>query len=168
LQGQAGPPLKGKPLASNLRYSKISAQQLFDFIKQHMPKNSPGSLTDQQYRRVFAYILSQNGYPKGDKPLTKTGKKLWRYNLGAGVNAPPIAYEVKGKQYVAVAAGGNYQLNFPRGDIIAIYSLSKTAQQQARKWRPAMFAPIVPRQGPRGGRKAASAEPICRPAFAPI
>jgi hypothetical protein len=133
LQGQAGPPLKGKPLASNLRYSKISAQQLLDFIKQHMPKNSPGSLTDQQYRRVFAYILSQNGYPKGDKPLTKTGKKLWRYNLGAGVNAPPIAYEVKGKQYVAVAAGGNYQLNFPRGDIIAIFSLSKTAQQQARK-----------------------------------
>ena len=24
----------------------------------------------------------------------KTGKKLWRYNLGAGVNAPPITYEV--------------------------------------------------------------------------
>jgi len=70
LQGQAGPPLAGKPFASDLSYSKISAQQLFDFIKQHMPKNAPGSLTDRQYRRVFAYILAQNGYPKGAKPLT--------------------------------------------------------------------------------------------------
>src|ERR1700736_2959755 len=26
----------------------------------------------------------------------KTGKNLWRYNLGAGVNAPPITYEVNG------------------------------------------------------------------------
>ncbi len=53
----------------------------------------------------------------------KTGKKLWRYNLGAGVNAPPITYSVKGKQYVAVAAGGNFQLGYPRGDAIAIFAL---------------------------------------------
>jgi alcohol dehydrogenase (cytochrome c) len=63
----------------------------------------------------------------------KTGKKVWRYNLGAGVNAPPITYEVKGKQYVAVAAGGNYQIDFPRGDTIAIFSLGKRAGQQASK-----------------------------------
>jgi len=70
MEGEAGPPLKGSPFASNLRYSKISAQQLFDFVKQHMPKNAPGSLSDRQYRQVFSYILSQNGYPKGPQPLT--------------------------------------------------------------------------------------------------
>ncbi len=53
----------------------------------------------------------------------KTGEKVWRYNLGAGVNAPPISYEVDGRQYVAVAAGGNFQLNYPRGDAIAIFAL---------------------------------------------
>ena len=53
----------------------------------------------------------------------KTGKKLWRFNLGAGVNAPPISYAVDGKQYVAVAAGGNFQLGYPRGDAIAIFGL---------------------------------------------
>ncbi|WP_428489190.1 pyrroloquinoline quinone-dependent dehydrogenase [Rhodopila sp.] len=37
----------------------------------------------------------------------KTGTKLWSTNLGSGVNAPPITYRVDGKQYVAVAAGGN-------------------------------------------------------------
>jgi alcohol dehydrogenase (cytochrome c) len=61
----------------------------------------------------------------------KTGEKLWRFNLGAGVNAPPISYAVDGKQYVAVAAGGNFQLDYPRGDTIAIFGLpgskSKTA-----------------------------------------
>ena len=70
LQGQAGPPLAGPGFASNLQYSKISAQQLFDFLKRHMPKNAPGSLTNKQYQEVFAYILSENGYPAGSRPLT--------------------------------------------------------------------------------------------------
>lgn len=55
----------------------------------------------------------------------ETGKRLWRYNLGAGVNAPPMTYRVDGKQYVAVAAGGNFQIDFPRGDAIAIFALDR-------------------------------------------
>ncbi len=55
----------------------------------------------------------------------KTGEKLWHFNLGAGVNAPPIAYEVDGKEYIAVAAGGNFQLNYPYGDAVAIFALSQ-------------------------------------------
>ena len=54
-----------------------------------------------------------------------TGKRVWRYNLGAGVNAPPITYTVNGTQYIAVAAGGNFQLGFPYGDTIAIFKLAK-------------------------------------------
>ncbi len=55
----------------------------------------------------------------------KSGAKLWRFNLGAGVNAPPITYMVDGVQYVAVAAGGNFQMGFPYGDTIAIFKLTK-------------------------------------------
>jgi quinohemoprotein ethanol dehydrogenase len=33
------------------------------------------------------------------------GKKLWEYNLGAGVIAPPITYTIDGKQYVSIAVG---------------------------------------------------------------
>ncbi len=51
------------------------------------------------------------------------GKRLWRYNLGAGVNAPPITYTVNGVQYIAVAAGGNFQIGFPYGDTLAIFKL---------------------------------------------
>jgi glucose dehydrogenase len=52
-----------------------------------------------------------------------TGQKVWRYNLGAGVNAPPITYQVDGVQYIAVAAGGNFQLGYPYGDAVAIFRL---------------------------------------------
>lgn len=52
-----------------------------------------------------------------------TGRRLWRYNLGAGVNAPPMTYRVNGRQYIAVAAGGNFQIDYPRGDAIAIFAL---------------------------------------------
>ena len=54
----------------------------------------------------------------------KTGERLWRYNLGAGVNAPPITYQVNGEQYLAVAAGGNFQLTYPYGDTVAIFKLA--------------------------------------------
>lgn len=60
----------------------------------------------------------------------KTGAELWHYNLGAGVNAPPITYEVNGQQYVAVAAGGNFQMSYPLGDAIAIFKLSKVTTAQ--------------------------------------
>jgi glucose dehydrogenase len=57
----------------------------------------------------------------------KSGARIWRYNLGAGVNAPPVTYEVNGEQYLAVAAGGNFQLTYPYGDTVAIFKLPKAA-----------------------------------------
>lgn len=53
----------------------------------------------------------------------KTGKVLWRYQCGAGVNAPPVSYTVDGKQYIAVAAGGNTQLEFKRGNSVFVFAL---------------------------------------------
>lgn len=53
----------------------------------------------------------------------KSGKKLWSFNAGAGVNSPPVSYEVGGKQYIAVAAGGNTQLDFKRGNSIVVFAL---------------------------------------------
>ena len=53
----------------------------------------------------------------------KSGKKLWSFNCGAGVNSPPVSYEIGGKQYIAVAAGGNTQLDFKRGNSIFVFAL---------------------------------------------
>ncbi len=52
-----------------------------------------------------------------------TGKKLWEFQCGAGVNAPATSYMVHGKQYVAVAAGGNTQLDYKRGNAIVVFAL---------------------------------------------
>ena len=46
----------------------------------------------------------------------ETGQLLWQFRAGAGVNGSPITYMAGGVQYVAVPAGGNYQLDTPRGD----------------------------------------------------
>jgi alcohol dehydrogenase (cytochrome c) len=56
----------------------------------------------------------------------KTGKVLWQFQTGAGVNAPAMTYEIDGTQYIAVASGGNFQLNFPRGDALWVFSLEGT------------------------------------------
>lgn len=52
-----------------------------------------------------------------------SGKKVWTFNCGAGVNAPPISYTVNGKQYVAVAAGGSSIWGFKTGDAVVVFGL---------------------------------------------
>jgi len=53
----------------------------------------------------------------------KNGKVLWSFQAGAGVNAPPSSYTIGGKQYIAVAAGGNVQLDYKRGNSIIAFTL---------------------------------------------
>jgi len=53
-----------------------------------------------------------------------TGSVLWNFQAGAGVNAPPSSYTVDGKQYIVVAAGGNTQLNYKRGNNIIAFTLA--------------------------------------------
>jgi len=53
-----------------------------------------------------------------------TGSELWRFQAGAGVNAPPSSFTADGKQYIVVAAGGNAQLNFKRGNNIIAFTLA--------------------------------------------
>ncbi|MGE5337411.1 MAG: pyrroloquinoline quinone-dependent dehydrogenase [Gemmatimonadota bacterium] len=54
---------------------------------------------------------------------SKTGKKLWSFNCGAGANAMPVSYTVGGKQYVAMGCGGNTQLDFKRGNSVFVFAL---------------------------------------------
>lgn len=55
----------------------------------------------------------------------ETGEKLWRFNTGAGVNAPPIAYRFDGADYVAVAAGGSQIWGFRQGGAVIAFGLSE-------------------------------------------
>ena len=66
---------------------------------------------------------------EGESDLTafdaKTGERLWSFNCGAGVNAPPISFAVDGKQYVAVAAGGNSLWGYRQGGAVVVFGLGE-------------------------------------------
>lgn len=49
----------GRPLAD-----------LFEYIRNEMPKSEPGSLTDEEYTIVLAYLLRMNGMPAGRQLLS--------------------------------------------------------------------------------------------------
>jgi quinoprotein glucose dehydrogenase len=51
----------------------------------------------------------------------ESGKLLWKADLPAGARATPMTYSVKGRQYVAIAAGGGGP--FGAGDAIVVFAL---------------------------------------------
>jgi len=53
----------------------------------------------------------------------ENGELIWHYRTRYGVNAPPITYEIEGKQYIAVAAGGNQVYGYKTGDSILVFAL---------------------------------------------
>ena len=55
----------------------------------------------------------------------KTGALLWQFNCGAGVNAPPVAYEIDGTQYIAVAVGGSALFGYRQGELVIAFALPR-------------------------------------------
>ncbi|HTH60395.1 MAG TPA: glucose/quinate/shikimate family membrane-bound PQQ-dependent dehydrogenase [Paraburkholderia sp.] len=60
---------------------------------------------------------------------TDTGEELWRARLPAGGQATPMTYEVNGRQYVVIAAGGHGSFGTKLGDYVIAYALPGNAQQ---------------------------------------
>ena len=55
----------------------------------------------------------------------ETGKEMWKGRLPAGGQATPMTYEVNGRQYVVIAAGGHGGLGTKRGDYVVAFALPK-------------------------------------------
>jgi quinoprotein glucose dehydrogenase len=53
----------------------------------------------------------------------RTGKTLWQDALPAGGQATPAVYEVNGKQYLVIMAGGHHFMETPIGDALIAYAL---------------------------------------------
>jgi polar amino acid transport system substrate-binding protein len=70
LEGGAGPPLVGQNITTLGEKTHLSIGDMFNYIESNMPMNAPASLSKDQYIKIMAYILKQNGYPAGSKPLT--------------------------------------------------------------------------------------------------
>lgn len=73
LEGVAAPALAG---AAFLRgWQGKSADDLFYIISHDMPQDNPGSLKQDDYVSILAFILQKNGYPAGSAPLDPTKLK---------------------------------------------------------------------------------------------
>ncbi len=59
------------------------------------------------------------------------GDVLWRFHAGAGVNSAPMTFSVGGTQYVAVAAGGNFQIGSKLGDDLYVFALRERLSGRA-------------------------------------
>jgi quinoprotein glucose dehydrogenase len=54
---------------------------------------------------------------------SESGKELWKYQLPAGGQATPMTYELDGKQYVVISAGGHGKLRTKQGDYVLGFTI---------------------------------------------
>jgi alcohol dehydrogenase (cytochrome c) len=67
--GGDAPGLGGNGFMSN--WSSRSTKDFYKFIQSSMPAGAPGSLSEEAYTNITAYILAANGAKAGGTPLTK-------------------------------------------------------------------------------------------------
>ncbi len=62
--------------------------ELFGYLRREMPKNEPGSMSDDEYALALAYLLRMNGMPAGAESLAADSVALHRIRLDS-VRAVP-------------------------------------------------------------------------------
>ncbi|WP_462413135.1 outer membrane protein assembly factor BamB family protein [Neobacillus sp. Marseille-QA0830] len=105
-------PSRGTVTAIDVKTNKIVWQQKWDAIAYSGILTTKGGLvlTGHNDGRMLAYDAS-------------SGEQLWEFKMDAGANAPPMTYEVDGKQYITIFAAGNTLAGTKHGDKIYTFSL---------------------------------------------
>ena len=68
LQGGTAPQLAGINFRNS--WGNRAASQVLQYVRSSMPPGGEGSLTDEEYSAITAYIMSQNGVDPGTTPLS--------------------------------------------------------------------------------------------------
>lgn len=69
-------------------------------------------------------FIAATSYDKKIRAFDKaTGELLWQATLPFSGNATPATYEINGKQYVVIAAGGGKDLKSPSGGVYVAFAL---------------------------------------------
>ena len=77
----AGPPFRNKWFGRSLG-------ELFEYLRESMPKADPGSLSDEEYLLAVAYLMRINEMPTGSTPLAADVKVLHRIRIDSVRPAP--------------------------------------------------------------------------------
>jgi quinoprotein glucose dehydrogenase len=59
---------------------------------------------------------------------SNTGELLWEYMLPASAQATPLTYQINGKQFIVIAAGGHGKLGTKQGDYVVAFALESSEQ----------------------------------------
>ncbi len=97
--------------AIDLRSGRIKWQR-------QIPEGSNGGCSSSESGLTF--YGDSEGYFNAVE--TQTGNPLWRFQTGAGVNAPPIIYKHRGREYVTVISSGSRQ-GIALGDAVVTFAL---------------------------------------------
>ncbi len=71
---------------------------------------------------------------------TESGKELWSAQLPAAGNATPMSYQVNGRQYVVIAAGGHGRLQTGMGDYVVAFALPAAEEEAQEEPQPASWS----------------------------
>ena len=85
--GDSGPKLVGEMFLAN--WSSQSVSEMFDWIREAMPAEAPGTLSKEDAAAVVAYILKLNKMPAGKLDLSTERAVLDRINIVADKPADP-------------------------------------------------------------------------------
>jgi alcohol dehydrogenase (cytochrome c) len=91
LQGSVALSLAGTQFLHRWSDGQHTLGELFALIKERMPKQAPGSLSEREYFDVTSYLLAKNGYQPGDKPMT--ADSLHTILIAAAAGQSPAADE---------------------------------------------------------------------------
>ena len=109
-------------------------------------KTVPFGLTNGDGVLTTSTGLLFEGSPQGTfwARRATTGRILWRWQTGAGIETTPVTYRVHGVQYVAILAGGNTAFTSTFGDSLWAFRLGG-------KLGPATAGPSIPSRVPVNG-----------------
>jgi quinohemoprotein ethanol dehydrogenase len=105
-------PVRGTVTALDVKTNKIVWQQVWDQMAYSGILTTKGGLVFVGHNdgRLIAYDA-------------KNGDQVWEFMTDAGVNAPPVTYEVDGVQYITVFAAGNSLAGSKHGDSVWTFAL---------------------------------------------
>ena len=77
----------------------------------------------------------------------KTGKELWKFQTGSGINASPITYELDGKQYLVVLSGlggdPSFYYSAPKGGMLWIFAIDGKVDE-GNLYNPVVIEKMLP------------------------
>ena len=73
----------GAPFRAN--WDKKPLADLYDYMVEKMPKDAPGTLSEEEYTQVLAYVLRMNGMPAGTDNLSSDRKVLKSIRIDAPI-----------------------------------------------------------------------------------